>query len=276
MEKINIKEVFKQKNPKVAKLIPGFIYRYIEKIVHQKEVNEIREKINHLHGLDYAKGIIDHFDINIQIKGEEFIPTDGRNIFVANHPLGGFDGIVFAHVVGQKNPNLKFLVNDILMNLKNFESIFIPVNKHGRQSMQYVRKIEETYKSDQQVLNFPAGLCSRKVKGQIVDLQWRKSFISKAVEHKRDIVPVHISGRNSNFFYNLSNFRTKLGIKTNFEMFYLVDEAFKQKNKNIIVTFGKPIPYTTFDKSLTAKDWAKKVRNYIYTLPEDNSKPFNL
>ena len=276
MEKINIKEVFKQKNPKVAKLIPGFIYKYIEKIVHQKEVNEIREKINHLHGLDYAKGIIDHFDINIQIKGEEFIPTDGRNIFVANHPLGGFDGIVFAHVVGQKNPNLKFLVNDILMNLKNFESIFIPVNKHGRQSMQYVRKIEETYKSDQQVLNFPAGLCSRKVKGQIVDLQWRKSFISKAVEHKRDIVPVHISGRNSNFFYNLSNFRTKLGIKTNFEMFYLVDEAFKQKNKNIIVTFGKPIPYTTFDKSLTAKDWAKKVRNYIYTLPEDNSKPFNL
>ena len=275
MEKINIKEVFKQKNPKVAKLIPGFIYRYIEKIVHQKEVNEIREKINHLHGLDYAKGIIDHFDINIQIKGEEFIPTDGRNIFVANHPLGGFDGIVFAHVVGRKNPNLKFLVNDILMNLKNFESIFIPVNKHGRQSMQYVRKIEETYKSDEQVLNFPAGLCSRKIKGKIVDLEWRKSFISKAVEHERNIVPVHISGRNSNFFYNLSNFRTKLGIKTNFEMFYLVDEAFKQKNKNITVTFGKPIPFTTFDKSLNAKDWAKKVRNYIYTLPEDNTRLFN-
>lgn len=275
MEKVNVREVFKQKNPKVAKLIPGFIYKYIEKIIHQKEVNEIRGKINHLHGLDYAKGIIDYFDLNIQVKGEELIPTEGRNIFVANHPLGGFDGIVFAHVVGRKNPNLKFLVNDILMNLKNFESIFIPVNKHGRQSIQYVRKIEETYKSDQQVLNFPAGLCSRKIKGQIVDLQWRKSFISKAVEHERDIVPAHISGRNSNFFYNLSNFRTKLGIKTNFEMFYLVDEAFKQKNKNIIVTFGKPIPYTTFDKSLNAKDWAKKVQNYIYTLPEDNTRPFN-
>ena len=124
------------------------------------------------------------------------------------------------------------------------------------------------------MLNFPAGLCSRKIKGEIVDLEWRKSFISKAVEHERNIVPVHISGRNSNFFYNLSNFRTKLGIKTNFEMFYLVDEAFKQKNKNITVTFGKPIPYTTFDKSLNAKDWAKKVRNYIYTLPEDNTRPF--
>jgi putative hemolysin len=274
MEKINVREVFKQKNPKVAKLIPGFVYKYIEKIVHQKEVNEIREKINHLQGLDYAKGIIDYFDINIQVVGEEFIPTEGRNIFVANHPLGGFDGIVFAHVVGQKNPNIQFLVNDILMNLENFESIFIPVNKHGRQSMQYVRKIEETYKSDQQVLNFPAGLCSRKIDGQIVDLEWRKSFISKAIEHKRDVVPAHISGKNSNFFYNLSNFRTKLGVKTNFEMFYLVDEAFKQKNKNITVTFGKPIPYTTFDKSVPAKTWAKRVKNYIYQLPKDHTKPF--
>lgn len=274
MEKINIRKVFHNKNPKVAKLLPGFIYRYIEKIIHQKEVNEIREKINHLTGLDYAKGIIDYFDINIKINGEEFLPIGGRNIFVANHPLGGFDGIVFAYVVGKKNPDIQFLVNDILMNLKNFEPIFIPVNKHGKQSIQYVRKIEETYQSDQQILNFPAGLCSRKIKGEIVDLEWKKSFISKAVENKRDIVPAHISGRNSNFFYNLSNFRTKLGIKTNFEMFYLVDEAFKQKNKNITVTFGRPIPYTTFDKSLSAKEWAQKVKNYIYLLPEDNTRPF--
>lgn len=274
MEKVNVREVFKQKNPKVARLIPGFVFRYIERIIHQKEVNEIMEKIDHLHGLDYAQGIIDHFDLNIQVVGEENIPTDGRHIFVANHPLGGLDGIVFAHVVGQKNPNIQFLVNDILMNLKNFDSIFIPVNKHGRQSIQYVRQIEETYKSDQQVLNFPAGLCSRKIKGEIVDLEWKKSFISKAVEHKRDIVPAHISGRNSNFFYNLSNFRTKLGIKTNLEMFYLVDEVFKQKDKNIVVTFGKPIPYTTFDKSVPSKTWAKKVKDYIYQLPKDHTKPF--
>lgn len=275
MEKVNVREVFKQKNPKVAKMIPGFIYRYIERIIHQKEVNEIMEKIDHLHGLDYAKGIIDYFDLNIQVKGEEFIPKDGRHIFVANHPLGGLDGIVFAHVVGQKFPNIQFLVNDILMNLKNFDSIFIPVNKHGRQSMQYVRKIEETYQSDQQVLNFPAGLCSRKIKGEIVDLEWRKSFIRKAIEHKRDIIPAHISGKNSNFFYNLSNLRTKLGIKTNLEMFYLVDEVFKQKDKNITITFGKPISYTSFDKTKSTKEWASKVKKHIYELAKDHTKSFN-
>lgn len=275
MEKIDVRKVFKSKSPKIAKFIPGFVYRYIEKIVHQKEINEIMPKISHLYGLDYAKGIIDYFDLNIQVKGEEFIPGDGRHIFVANHPLGGLDGIVFAHVVGQKFPNIQFLVNDILMNLKNFESIFIPVNKHGRQSMQYVRKIEETYQSDQQVLNFPAGLCSRKIKGEIVDLEWRKSFIRKAIEHKRDIIPAYISGKNSNFFYNLSNLRTKLGIKTNFEMFYLVDEVFKQKDKNITITFGKPIPHTTFDKSKSTKEWAAKVKRHIYEIAKDHTKTFN-
>lgn len=276
MEKINVREVFKEKNPKIAKLIPGFIFRYIEHIVHQKEINEILPLINDKEGLDYVKAIIDYFHLNIEVKGEENIPTSGRNIFVSNHPLGGLDGIVFSQVIGQKNPNIQFLVNDILMTLKNLHPIFIPVNKHGKQSLEYVKRIETAYESDAQILNFPAGLCSRKIKGEIVDLEWKKSFITKSVQHKRDIVPVHISGKNSNFFYNLSNLRGMLGIKTNLEMFYLVDEVFKQKNKNITVSIGKPISYTTFDKSINAKKWAKKVKNHIYQLPENQNIDFNI
>ncbi|MFC2151266.1 1-acyl-sn-glycerol-3-phosphate acyltransferase [Bacteroidota bacterium] len=274
MDTINIREVFHKKNPKAAKMLPGFIYRYIEKIVHLKEINDAVPLLGDKYGLDFVKAVIEYFHINIHVKGQENIPTEGRNIFVANHPLGGLDGIVFAHVVGKIHPNIQFLVNDILMNLENLDSIFIPVNKHGKQSVEYVRRIEETYTSDAQMLNFPAGLCSRKVKGRIIDLEWKKSFISKAIQHKRDIVPVHIDGRNSNFFYNLSNLRGWLGVKTNIEMFYLVDEMFKQKNKDMTLIFGKPILFTAFDKSLNAKEWAKKVKNHIYTLPEGNFEPF--
>lgn len=274
MDKINIRKVFKEKNPKVAKMLPGFIYRYIERIVHQKEINEALSSFKDKMGLDFINAVIEYFNINIHIKGEENIPKDGRYIFSANHPLGGLDGIVFAHVVGQIYPNIQFLVNDLLMNLENFESIFIPVNKHGRQSMEYVRRIEKTYQSDAQMLNFPAGLCSRKVNGEIIDLEWKKSFISKAVQHKRDIVPVHIDGRNSNFFYNLSNIRIKLGVKANIEMLYLSNEMFKQRNMDITLTFGKPIPHATFDKSLKAKDWAKKVKDHIYQIAKDSSKEF--
>ena len=275
MENINIREIFKEKNPKVAKLLPGFIYRYIERVVHQKDINDALPILGDKMGLDFANAVIDLFKVKIIVKGSENIPLDGRFIFVANHPLGGLDGLVFAKVIGEKHPSLQFLVNDILMNLKNLEPIFAPVNKHGKQSVEYVKRIEEIYKSDVQVLNFPAGMCSRKVNGKITDLEWMKSFITKAVQHKRDVVPVHIDGENSKFFYNLSNFRNKIGVKANIEMFYLPDEMFKQKGKTITLTIGTPIPYSVFDKSRSPKEWAQKVKIYIYKLANDISTRFS-
>ncbi len=274
IEEINVRRIFHEKNPAVAKVLPGFIYRYIEKIIHQEELNEILPRISHLHGLDFVRKGLDLLGIDITSRGKEQIPESGRYIFVANHPLGGPDGLVFGKEVGDIYPNIKFIVNDILMNLKNLDPIFIPVNKHGKQSSEYVRKIEEVYKSDAQILNFPAGLCSRKIKGKIVDLEWQKSFINKAKKHKRDIIPVHISGRNSNFFYNLANIRAFLGIKSNIEMFYLPNEMFKQREKKVVITFGNPISYTVFDRRYKPIEWAQKIKSHVYSLKDDHSIEF--
>lgn len=149
---------------------------------------------------------------------------------------------------------------------KNMDSLFIPVNKHGRQSPEYARRIEEAYKSDLQILYFPAGLCSRKVKGRITDLTWHKNFIVKSVQYERDIIPIYIEGRNTNFFYNLANLRKFLGIKINIEMIFLVGEMFKQRKKVIKLKIGKPIPYTTFNASRSPKDWTLMVREIVYGL----------
>ncbi|MFW6100797.1 MAG: 1-acyl-sn-glycerol-3-phosphate acyltransferase, partial [Bacteroidota bacterium] len=211
----------------------------------------------------------------IKTYGKKNIPREGRFIFVANHPLGGLDGLVFGKEVGDIHPNIKFIVNDILLNIENLKPIFVPVNKHGKQSSEYVRKIEETYRSDAQILNFPAGLCSRKIYGKIVDLEWHKSFINKAKSHQRDIIPVHISGRNSNFFYNFAKIRKLVGIKSNIEMFFLPNEMFKQQDKNIVITFGKPIPHTTLDKKYTPKEWAGKIKEHVYQLSEDKNREFS-
>jgi putative hemolysin len=114
-----------------------------------------------------------------------------------------------------------------------------------------------------------------KKNGQIYDLEWKKTFLTKAKKYKRTIVPTHIGGRNSNFFYGLSNLRKNLGIKANIEMLYLADEFFKQKDKKITITFGRPVSYKAFDKTKTDKDWATQMRNYIYQLPKNPELEFD-
>jgi 1-acyl-sn-glycerol-3-phosphate acyltransferase len=264
--KINVEQVLYSKNPALKKAVPGFIIRYLKRIVHQDELNEFLVNKGHLRDAEFIEAGLKYFNIKYNVFCRENIPSEGRYFFVSNHPLGGLDGLVFISELSKYFRYLKFPVNDILMNIKNLSGIFVPINKHGSQGKEAVRMIEDAYASDCQILYFPAGLCSRKKKGLISDLQWHKSFISKAVQHKRDIVPAYFSGRNSDFFYNLSNIRNFLGIKANIEMLYLADEMFKQKGKEINLVFGKTIPWQTFDHSKTPLEWAAWVKEKSYEL----------
>jgi 1-acyl-sn-glycerol-3-phosphate acyltransferase len=265
-QKIDVKNVLYSKNPALARAIPDFVINYLKRIVHQDELNEFLKKWGHLRDSDLIAAGLEHFEIKYKVSGSENIPKSGRFIFVSNHPLGGLDGLVFIYELSKHFRDLKFPVNDILTNIKNLSGIFLPVNKHGGQAKDAAKLIEEAYSSDCQVLYFPAGLCSRKKNGVVKDLQWHKSFITKSIQHKRDIVPAFFSGRNSNFFYNLANIRKFLGLKTNIEMLYLADEMFKQKDKEIKLVFGVPVPWETFNKTRSALEWADWMKSKSYDL----------
>ena len=263
---IDVEKVLYSKNPALRKAVPEFVVNYLKKIVHQDQLNEFLEKWGHLKDAELIEAGLRHFKIKFKVYGSENIPKTGRYIFVSNHPLGGLDGLVFIYELSKYFPDIKFPVNDILTSIENLSGIFLPINKHGAQGKDAARRIEEAYSSGSQILYFPAGLCSRKKRGIIKDLLWHKSFIAKAIQHKRGIVPAYFSGRNSNFFYNLSNIRKFLGLKANIEMLYLADEMFKQKDKEILLVFGKTIPWETFDKSRSALEWADWVKSKSYEL----------
>ncbi len=272
-QQIEVKKVFKNKNPKLARIIPGFVYAYLRRIIHQDYINYFLAKHGHKKDLEFVRAAIREFKVTINTRGEEHIPEQGVYIFVSNHPLGGFDGLVLMDIISRHFKKMKFLVNDILMNITPLTGLFIPINKHGKQGIEAARKIDETFQSDTQILTFPAGLVSRKIKGQIVDPVWHKNFITKAIQHRRDIIPVHMSGRNTDFFYNLANLRKFSGIKSNIEMLYLADETYKHQNKTIQVTFGQRIPWTTFDQSKSYAEWAKWVKEIVYGLAGVKSIP---
>ena len=272
---INVEKVIREKSPRLADKIPQFIYNYLKRIIHQDSLNDAIRRFDDQKGLDFVNSILGFMGVNITYEGLENITAEGRYIIASNHPLGGLDGLALMKVVGLVRQDIVFPVNDLLMNVPNLIPLFIPVNKHGSNA-QNLMLMNDTFASDKAILYFPAGLCSRKQNNKILDLEWKKTFITKARTFKRDIIPVHINGRNSEWFYNLANWRKRLGIKANIEMLYLVDEMYKQHDKNINITFGKPISWTIFDNRFPDLVWAQKVKQHVYSIESNISAIFDV
>ena len=262
---IDLDKVVAQKFPN--KKIPKWILNWIKKFIHQDFLNEMATR--NFEGVDFCIESMKYLDIKLDVEGVEnvVLPEGARMTFASNHPLGGADGVANASVIAQHfDKNLRFLVNDFLMALKGLAPICVPVNKTGGQARDLPLLIKEVYHSDATLMVFPAGLCSRKIKGKIQDLPWTKNFIKMSRETNRWVIPMHFVGRNSNRFYNVANLCKFLGIKFNLAMLFLPDELYRSQHKTFKIIFGKPIPPETFDKSKTDTEWAAWVREKVYEL----------
>lgn len=267
--RIDIDTVLEAKAKDKARLVPRFVVRMLKRLVHQDEVNLALEKYGGCDSIDFAYNIIhdpDILDCSYEVHGLEDVPKGKRYVFVSNHPLGGLDGMVLIACAGKRFGDVRFVVNDLLMFLEPMAPVFIPVNKFGKMRHDNAKALNDAFGSDAQILYFPAGLCSRMYKGGIADPEWKSTFIKKAREYGRDIVPVYFEGRNSKFFYRLARLRKILGIKFNIEMMFLPDEMFKQKGNSFGIYFGKPIPVASLDGSRTAAQWTEHIRTICYNL----------
>lgn len=267
-EKISVEKILEGKFPGITKKIPNFIIKYIKRAIHEDEINYVFRTYGELKGHDFAETILrDHFNIKFNIVGEENLPQDPKVIFACNHPLGGADGIALIQVLTSYYKDLKVPVNDFLMYVDNLKEYFIPISKTGGQAKNTGSLINEACESGAAILFFPAGQCSRRQQdGTIKDNEWKKTFVKKAIQYRRNIIPLYFEGENSKFFYNLAYYRKKLGIKFNIEMLYLPDELFKQKNKTFTVKVGKPIPYDTFTDEKSESEWAEWLKQVTYSL----------
>ena len=267
---IDLDKIIHEKMGAKAKYVPAIAVRWLKHIIHQDEVNRFLWESRDKKGTEWLEECTRYLDMTLEIEGLENLPdkNNGRlYTFVSNHPLGGVDGVALGAIIGRHyDGRFRYLVNDLLMNLPGLAPLCIPINKTGKQSRSFPEMVEAGFSGDNHILMFPAGICSRKIDGQIHDLPWKKTFITKSVETHRDIVPIHFGGRNSDFFYGLANVCKALNIKFNIAMLFLVDEMYKNVHKKFRVAIGKPIPWQTFDKSKTAMEWAKYVQDEVYKL----------
>ena len=267
---IDIDKILRDKMGAKAKFVPSFAVNWLKRILHEDEVNQFLWDSRGLSGTEWLTECVRYLDMTLQIEGLENLPDkdDGKlYTFVANHPLGGQDGVALGSIIGKHyDGRFRYLVNDLLLNLPGLKPVSIGINKTGKQSRDFPRMVEAGFKSDNHILMFPAGLNSRKINGKIHDLEWKKTFIAKSVEYQRDVVPIFFGGRNSERFYRIARFSDKYVKKVNIAMLFLVDEMYRNVGKTFRVAIGKPIPWQTFDKSRTSMEWAKYVEDMVYEL----------
>ena len=266
---IDIEKILRDKMGKKARYVPRFVISWLKKISHEDEVNRFLWENRKLEGTEWLTACVQYLDMTLDIVGAENLPDkhDGKlYTFVSNHPLGGQDGVSLGSIIGQHyDGKFRYLVNDLLLNLPGLKPVSIGINKTGRQSRDFPRMVEAGFNSDNHLLMFPAGLNSRKLNGEIHDLPWKKTFITKSVETHRDVVPIHFSGRNSKRFYRIAKFSDRW-LPFNLAMLFLVDEMYRNVGKTFRITIGKPIPWQTFNKTKSPMEWAKFVEDRVYGL----------
>ncbi|MBM3186407.1 MAG: 1-acyl-sn-glycerol-3-phosphate acyltransferase [Bacteroidetes bacterium] len=263
---IDIKGLIESKNPKLIHWLPGFVISYLRRVLHEDEINQFLRENEAYQDIDFCESVLNYLNIRVNIHGIDQIPKDGPVILAMNHPLGGMDAIGLIVALRHQRNDLKFIVNDLLMNLKNLRGLFIGVNKHGKNDLSVRDQIKNAFSSENAICIFPAGLVSRKIDGVVQDLEWKKTFVVYSRELNRTIVPIHIEGELSPFFYRISKFRKWLGIKANIEMFWLSDELFRQRNKTINITVGSPILGAELNSELNDYEAAQYIRKIVYSL----------
>ena len=269
---VDVEKVLANKAPKLAKKLPRFLINYLKKIVHQDEINQNMASYGEMQPYEFIHNALEFMGVSWHIKGMDKLPKEGHYLFASNHPFGGMDGIILASEVIAHLGDVRSISNDILMVLEPLAPILLPVNKHGAQSRTAAETYENTFASDMPIQTFPAGLCSRRIKGEITDLEWKTNFTKKAIQHNRHIVPVHFEGRLSNRFYNIYSFRKFFGIKANIEMLYLVDEMFRQRGKSFEVVIGDPISPEELAAVGTPREQTEYVRAKSYALAPKSGK----
>lgn len=266
---INVDKILSDKAGKKARYVPRPVVRWLKHILHQEEINDFLTANRDLEGVDWLEAVIKHLDVTIDVKGLNNLQknTRERYTFASNHPLGGIDGVALGMVLGRHfNNNVRYLLNDILMNLPGLRPLGVPVNVTGAQDRTILQKVDEVFRSDHHLIVFPAGLCSRLIDGRVQDLPWKKTVVQKSLQTGRSIVPVHFSGQNSKRFYRIANISKALHLKFNVAMLFLADEVYRNRGGHFEIRFGKPLPPQYFDHSRTHTEWAQWLRKQSYEL----------
>lgn len=247
---------------KFPKLVKSSIISLFKKVSHEDEINNFIVQNAHKDSFGFIEAILEHFDIELSLNQNEIdrIPSYGRVVIIANHPLGALDALALIHILKEIRKDIKIVASNYLNELDNLRDVLIPIeNVRNKMEKKSVDAIYSALKQEQAVIIFPSGEVSRARPNGIKDTKWKKGFLKLAQKTQSPILPIYINAKNSKNFYFLSMINKSLATAT------IPHEMFKYHHKTIGFRIGKSIPYESYNiPSLSLKDKVKLFRKHFY------------
>ncbi|MCG3696117.1 GNAT family N-acyltransferase [Aliarcobacter butzleri] len=272
---IDIQKEIEKKFPKIKEkenILKKSLLKIAKKIVHEDSINQFLSQNSHLKGFDFVDAVLDYFDFDYTVSSNDLqnIPSTGKVIIIANHPLGGLDALCLLKLVGQIRKDVKILANDFLVGFEALHSLMIPLdNFKDRQSKESIKKIYEALKDEEAIIIFPAGEVSRATPKGVKDPAWNKGFLNFAKNSNSAILPIFLDAKNSKTFYTISL------INKTFSTLLLSNEMFNKKSKNINIKIGQIIPSENITPKGLNKDFLVNLyKKHLYALKKGKKSFF--
>lgn len=263
---INIEEVINEKYPSLStypKPLVKLLMSGLKKLFKENEINKFLEKNKGSDGLDFVDKVLEHFQFSYKVGNHDkkHIPTSGRVLIVANHPIGSLDGLALLRFISEIRPDIKIISNDLLSSLAPLKPLLLPVdNLKSNTSVGRIKNLLKSLNKDEAVIVFPAGEVSRLSPWGVRDGTWKDGFARIAEQTRSPILPIHIKSRNSLLFYSASVCSNRLA------SLLLVNEMFNKVAGEVEFTVGKVIPPAN---AIARKNFhAKDIRKKVYQLPK--------
>lgn len=272
---IDIQKEIEKKFPKIKEkenVLKKSLLKIAKKIVHEDSINQFLSQNSHLKGFDFVDAVLEYFDFDYTVSSNDLqnIPSTGKVIIIANHPLGGLDALCLLKLIGHIRKDVKILANDFLVGLEALHSLMIPLdNFKDRQSKESIKKIYEALKNEEAIIIFPAGEVSRATPKGVKDPAWNKGFLNFAKNSNSAILPIFLDAKNSKTFYTISL------INKTFSTLLLSNEMFNKKSKNINIKIGQIIPSENITPKGLNKDFLVNLyKKHLYALKKGKKSFF--
>ena len=272
---IDIQKEIEKKFPKIREkenFLKKSLFKIAKKIVHEDSINQFLSQNSHLKGIEFVDAVLDYFDFDYTVSSSDIqnIPTSGKVVIIANHPLGGLDALCLLRLISQVRQDVKIVANDFLAGFEALNSLLIPIDNYKlRQSKNDIKKIYEALNNEEAVIIFPAGEVSRASTKGIKDPSWNKGFLNFAQNTNAPILPIFLDAKNSKTFYTISL------LNKTFSTLLLSHEMFKKKSKRINIKIGQIIPNENIvPKGIDKKFLVNLYRKHLYSLKKGKKSFF--